>query len=399
MQHSIHPEDGLPRPDIDSEAHSRVAAGRLAELIEASGGSLSFAEFMQEALYAPGFGYYSAGATKFGPDGDFVTAPELSRLFGYVIARQAAPILATLGGGDILEPGAGSGSLAVSMLTRLEELDCLPRRYLIFEVSPDLADRQKRRIEVEIPQHLDRVRWIADWPSGFRGVVVANEVLDALPVERFCIDGEQVKQLRVGLDDDGGFGWHAAPAPGNLESAVRRIEADIGRQLEDGYVSEVSLGLSGWIGDLAGAMDEALILLSDYGVSRREYYAADRARGWLRCHFRHRVHDNPLLLPGIQDITSWVDFSAVARAAEPAELRIEGYLSQAYWLLCGGLEEELQAFTELPISEQVRLSRQVKLLTLPAEMGENFKCLALSKGKIDAPDVFGHYDRAQSLQM
>jgi SAM-dependent MidA family methyltransferase len=203
-------------------------------------------------------------------------------------------------------------------------------------------------------------------------------------------------QLRVGLDN-GRLAWCDAPAPGNLESAVRRVEADIGRPLEDGYVSEVSLGLAGWIADLADAVDEALVLLSDYGVPRREYYAADRSTGWLRCHFRHRVHDDPLILPGIQDITSWVDFSVAAKAAEAAGLHIAGFLTQAHWLLGGGLEEELRSFTELPIPEQVRLSGQVKLLTLPAEMGENFKCLALGKGNIEAPAVFGSYDRAHLL--
>jgi SAM-dependent MidA family methyltransferase len=385
----------LPRPDADSERHSLAVAAHIAERIHAAGGSISFAEFMQEALYAPGLGYYSAGATKFGPAGDFVTAPEISPLFGRTVAHQAAPVLAALGGGDILEPGAGTGSLAIALLGKLEELRCLPERYLILEVSADLAERQRCLIAEQLPTLVDRVHWIADLPADFRGVVVANEVLDALPVERFRMNDAQVTQLRVGFSD-GRFEWRHAPAPALLEEAVRAVESAIGRRLEDGFESELSLGLAGWIGDLAAALDEALVLLVDYGVSRREYYAADRSAGWLRCHFRQHVHDDPLILPGIQDLTAWVDFTAAAEAASTAGLRVAGYLTQAHWLLGGGLEAELRSFAELPVAEQIRLSAQVKLLTLPGEMGENFKCLALGKGDIEAPAVFSA-DRAHLL--
>jgi SAM-dependent MidA family methyltransferase len=396
MQQTKRLVEALPRPDADSERHSSAVAAHIAERIRAAGGSVSFAEFMQEALYAPRLGYYSAGAAKFGAGGDFVTAPEISPLFGRVVAHQAAPVLAALGGGDILEPGAGSGALAISILGKLEELRCLPERYLILEVSADLAERQRRLVAEKLPTLVDRVHWIAGLPTDFRGVVVANEVLDALPVERFGMAGRRVMQLRVGAAD-GGFAWRQAPAPTLLEEAVRDVESVIGRKLEDGFESELSLGLGGWIGDLAASLDEALVLLVDYGVSRREYYAADRRTGWLRCHFRHHVHDDPLILPGIQDLTAWVDFTAVAEAATAAGLRVAGYLTQAHWLLGGGLEAELQAFAELPVAEQIRLSGQVKLLTLPGEMGENFKCLALGTGAVEAPAVFSAADRAHLL--
>ena len=396
MQLENRPGGGLPHPDADSERHSRRVAEHIADRIRQAGGSLSFAEYMQEALYAPGLGYYSAGSRKFGPGGDFVTAPEISPLFGHVIARQAAPVLAAMGGGDIFEPGAGTGALAVSLLGKLDELGSLPNRYLILEVAADLAERQRQLIEAELPAHVDRVHWISELPQGFSGLVVANEVLDALPVERFRMVKGRVEQLRVGLTGEG-FGWLAAPAPELLASSVAEIEADIGRRLEDGFESELSLGLAGWVGDLAASLRRALVLLIDYGVSRREYYAPDRSSGWLRCHFRHCAHDDPLLYPGIQDLTAWVDFSAAANAAATHGLQVAGFVSQAHWLLGGGLEAELRDFAEHPAETRVRLSSQVKLLTLPAEMGENFKCLALTTGDIETPAVFAEYDRAHLL--
>jgi len=387
---------GLPLPDDDSARHSEAVVAHITALIAGAGGSISFAEYMQEVLYAPGLGYYAAGATKLGADGDFVTAPEISSYFGYVLARQSAFVLEQLGGGDVLEPGAGSGALAISLLTKLAELRALPHRYLILEVSADLRERQEQRLRKEIPQFIDRVEWIAELPQQFSGVVIANEVADAIPVERFAIRDGKVQQARIGKGDDG-FVWLYQPAPRVIVNAVREIESGIGRELEDGFESEIAMGLSNWIGDLSRSVARGMIFLIDYGVTCREYYAPDRDTGWLRCHFRHFAHHDPLILPGIQDLTAWVDFTAVAESAANAGMDVAGFTTQASFLMSGGLEEELHEFVNLPIERQVELSGQIKILTLPAEMGENFKCIGLSRGDIVTPPAFRGSDRAHLL--
>lgn len=386
----------LPIPDKDSAQHSQRVFEHIRERIESSGGSISFAEFMQEALYAPGLGYYSAGAKKFGAGGDFVTAPEISPVFGYVLARQCAAVLGQLDGGQVLEPGAGSGALAVSLLRKLEQLNALPDRYLILEVSADLQQRQQQRLREEVPHLADRVTWLAELPQGFNGVIVANEVADALPFERVVKRQGALQQFRVGVED-GKFVWRFATAPELLQQSIRSIETQLDEPLADGYETEISPAVSNWIADLSAAIDAGFIFLFDYGVTRREYYAPDRYQGWLRCHFRHRVHGDPLILPGIQDLTTWVDFSAVAQAAQASGLDVAGFVTQAHFMLHGGLDEELTDFTSLPTAQQLELSRQVKLLTLPGEMGESFKCIGLSRGDINLPPAFRMSDRTHRL--
>ncbi len=380
MQADDRPEQ-LPEPDAASAEHSRRVAAHLRERIAEAGGSLSFAEYMQEALYAPGLGYYAAGATKFGAAGDFVTAPEVSPLFGRVLARQCAEILEHVGG-SVLELGAGTGRLAVDVLGRLESLNALPDEYLILEVSPELTARQAETIGAELPELRERVRWLDRLPEAHRGVVIANEVLDALPVERF-VRRESIRQLRV-EEQGGDFCFVEDEAPPLLRDAVFEIEDDLKRALERGYTSEVSLGAPEWVADVVGALESGAILLFDYGLPRREYYATDRSDGWLRCHFRHRAHSDPLILPGIQDITAWVDFTAVASAAVDSGAEIAGFVTQSAFLMNSGLDAEMQLPADAPLEQQLALSEQVKMLTLPGAMGEAFKCLALSRG-LDAP--------------
>jgi SAM-dependent MidA family methyltransferase len=389
------PESGLPVPDADSAAHCEIVARHLRTLIDASSDGIPFSQFMHEALYAPGLGYYSAGSRKFGAAGDFVTAPEVSPLFGAVLARQLSALVDETGG-CVLEIGAGTGALAVQLLKKLATLDALPQRYLILEVSAELEARQRSLIASELPALASRVQWIDSPPDGFRGIVVANEVADAIPVERFHIDHGAVRQARV-VSTASGFGWRYAPAPGFLEAAVRRIESDLGHELPDGYRSEISPALYSWVGDLAERLAHGMILLIDYGVSRREFYAPDRSGGWLRCHFRHHVHDDPLILPGIQDITGWVDFSAVAEAAAEAGLQVSGYAAQGLFLLHGGLELEFADLAKLPLKRQAEMSGQAKLLTMPAEMGENFKFIALTRGAVAPLPAFKGIDRAHVL--
>jgi SAM-dependent MidA family methyltransferase len=396
MQHGRHTISGLPRPDDDSLAHCQKVCASIRQAIDESDGSISFAQFMHLALYAPGLGYYDVGTAKFGAAGDFVTAPEISPLFGRVLARQCKAVLDQLGGAKILELGAGSGKLAIDVLRSLDDMNSLPERYLILETSADLTARQEQLIREKLPDFYHKVDWLCQLPKKFIGIVIANEVVDALPVERFERTDDDVLQMHVTADESG-FDWSKKPAPVVLATAVEKIEADIGEALPRGYESEISLGLPDWIAQLATCLEHGLILLFDYGVSRREYYSPDRDQGWLRCHFRHHAHNEPLIYPGIQDLTSWVDFTAVAEAAADNGLRVEGFVTQAGFLIGGGLDMELAGLAELPIAEQLELTRQVKMLTSPGEMGESFKCIGLTRGEIAGLTSFGSSDRAHAL--
>lgn len=386
----------LPEPDAASKTHCAVVAEHIRNVIADAGGRISFAEYMHLALYAPGLGYYSAGTTKFGEAGDFVTAPEVSPVFGSVLARQCAAVLAQVDNPSILEFGAGSGRLAVDILRKLAELDALPDTYLILEVSADLRERQASLLRDEIPELAERAVWIDQVPQEFAGVIVANEVLDALPVERFVRKADGVAQLCVAVEA-GNFVTEEREAPEYLLAAVTAIEEDLRRPLPESYVSEVCTAAPQWIASVAGVLRHGMVFLFDYGVSRRDYYAEERAGGWLRCHFRHHVHQDPFILPGIQDLTAWVDFSLVATAAADNGLDVAGFVAQAQFLIGGGLDLELADLPELPVAKQIKLSGQVKLLTLPEEMGENFKCLGLSRGPITRPGAFDFADRTTSL--
>lgn len=383
----------LPTPDPDSEAHSGRVREHVVARIREAGGTISFADYMQQVLYAPGLGYYVAGSTRFGSGGDFVTAPEVSSLFGRVVARQIEPVLASMDRPDVLEFGAGTGKLAVDVLGRLAETGCLPARYRILEVSPDLVAEQQARIRRDIPALAGRVEWLSDLPEGFRGVVLGNEVLDAMPVERFRRETDAVRQLAVALDGER-LVIEARDAPAWLAEDIRTIEAELGGPLPEGYVSETCPAAAQWIEDLAGHVEEGVVLLFDYGLSRREYYAPDRSGGWLRCHFRHRAHADPLVLQGIQDITAWVDFTRIAEAGVSAGLDLAGYTTQAEFLLAGGLADELAAAG----NDTGALSREIKLLTLPGEMGEHFKCMGFVRGdRVPVPPALLAADRRHRL--
>ena len=386
----------LPDPDPDSAAHSAKVSAFLRDKIAAAGGQISFAEYMHHALYAPGLGYYTAGTTKFGSAGDYVTAPEISGVFGAVLARQCANVIADVDNAAILEFGAGSGRLAADVLRTLVKLDALPKCYRIIEVSAELRERQEQLLKAELPELLHKVRWLDGLPNTHSGIVIANEVLDALPVERFVRRATGVQQVCVAIEDDR-FVLVERPAPEFLAAAVARIEGDLGQPLPNNYAAEICVAASPWITDLAAMVDTGIVFLFDYGVSRHEYYAAERSGGWLRCHFRHHAHDDPLILTGIQDLTAWVDFSAVARTAHENGFDIAGYVSQAHFLMGGGLDAELADMSELPPDAQLELSRQVKLLTLPGEMGEHFKCLGFSRGDIRVPGAFLTADRTTTL--
>ena len=370
----------LPPPDALAQAHSEALSEVIRTEIAAHGGAIPFARFMQLALYAPGLGYYSAGSRKFGEGGDFTTAPELSPLFSRCLARQCAQVLESLGHGDILEFGAGTGSMASAILAELAALGSLPQHYYILELSADLRERQQQAIQAQVPQLAARVVWLDALPEKLRGVVLANEVIDAMPVERFRITHEGVEVIQVAWVE-GQFVERSAPADAVLSAAVNQLREEVG--LAEGYASEINLLAAEWVHSLGECLEAGVALLIDYGFPRREYYHPQRFEGTLMCHYRHRAHTDPLILPGLQDITAHVDFTAVGEAALAAGLQVLGFANQANFLLASGLLELAAEAGEAP-RQQLAVAAQVKRLTLPGEMGEIFKVMALGRG-MDTP--------------
>lgn len=370
-------ESTLPELTPAEADHSARLVNRIRDAIDANNGWISFERFMEMALYEPGLGYYSAGSTKLGSAGDFVTAPEISPLFSRCVASQCAQVLEQLGGGDILELGAGSGTMAAEILLELASQDQLPDHYFILEVSADLRERQQLTLRERVPALIDRVQWLEQWPTALRGVIVANEVLDAMPVQRFRIRGSQVNAIGVTWQL-GQLDWSEVHADPALELAVRAIERANREPFPDGYLSEINMRLVPWIAGLAGALAEGVALFIDYGLPQREYYRNERNEGTLLCHFRHRFHDQPLINVGVQDIGAWVDFSAVASAATDAGMQVAGFTTQAHFLIGAGIESFMANIAEQPVTERVQLARQAMVLTLPGEMGERFKVIALA---------------------
>ncbi len=371
------PTDGaLPAPDGEALAHSRALEARIRDEIAAAG-AMPFARYMELALYAPGLGYYSAGRRQFGAGGDFVTAPELSPLFGACLARQCAQVLETVAGGDILEFGAGSGALAVALLAALEEAAVLPRCYCILEPSAVLRQDQAARLRRHLPHLMDRIQWLERLPAtGFRGLMLANEVLDAMPVHRLVKRGSAFRELYVTL-----AGESLALVEGPLShpglDAVPRRFAD---HLPEGYVCEVNPAAAAWVRSLGGCLAEGVALIIDYGYPVVEYYHPQRSGGTLMCYYRHRVHEDPLHLPGLQDITAHVEFTTLAEAAAEVDLQVAGFASQSAFLQgCGITDLAAGPMASADPRRQVELARQLRKLLLPGEMGEAFKVLALAR--------------------
>lgn len=371
-------EASLPPLSSEEAAHSEALVSRIRREIDAHDGWIGFGRFMEMALYEPGLGYYSAGAVRFGAAGDFVTAPEISPLFSRCLAAQCAEVLAALGGGDILELGAGSGVMAADMLNELEALGRLPRHYLILEPSAELRQRQLAMLAARAAPHLARVAWLTGLPESLSGLIVANEVLDAIPVERFRVRTDGVNALGVTWQL-GGLDWSEVRAHGELSAAVRALERRLGARFPDGYCSEINLRLAPWLASLARCLASGVMLFIDYGLPRRQYYCAERREGTLLCHFRHRFHDNPFVNVGLQDIGAWVDFTAVAEAGVAAGLRLAGFATQAHFLMGSGIERYLAAAAQAAVAERLSIARQAMLLTLPAEMGERFKVVGLAR--------------------
>jgi SAM-dependent MidA family methyltransferase len=380
----------LPAPSPDALTHSQRVVTHLCTLIEAAGGWLPFSRYMEAALYAPGLGYYAAGATKFGAAGDFVTAPELTPLFGRTLARAIAPVLVETGG-DVLELGAGSGRLAADVLDELEHLGAPPTHYSILDVSADLAARQRDTIARERPHLVERVRWLTTLPEHFSGVVLGNEVLDALPAELVHWT-EAGPQMRGVVVEDDRFGWQDRP----IADPMLRARAEA-LDLAPGYLSEINLAADALIASLAQSLDRGLILMIDYGFGASEYYHPQRHMGTLRTHYRHHALDDPFHLPGLCDLTAHVDFSAVARAGEAAGLTLAGYASQANFLLNSGLAELLMEISPADAATYLPQANAVQRLVSPAEMGELFKVIGFGKGWGAPLAGFARGDRRLSL--
>ncbi|MBO9661938.1 MAG: SAM-dependent methyltransferase [Dokdonella sp.] len=388
----------LPEPDADERALSeRLAAAIRAEI--AAGGPMPFSRYMTLCLYAPGLGYYSAGRTKFGAAGDFVTAPELGDLFARSIARAFAPTLRELGEeADFLELGGGSGAFALDCLRELAALGAAPRRYRILEPSADLRERQRTRAAQELPRELAaRMEWIERPPEqGWRGVLFANEVVDALPTTRFTIASGEVFEEYVALDGER-FVPVDRPADALVAGAVRAAERALDAPFADGYRSEILPQLPYWLQAIAATLETGAMLFVDYGYPRREYYLPERSDGTLICHYRHRAHADVLLWPGLSDITAFVDFTALAEAGTGAGFDFVGYAPQGAFLLASGLVEivtEAEAASDL---ERLNLGAEAKRLTLPGIMGERFQAIAFARGVENVLPGLRAVDRSRRL--
>jgi SAM-dependent MidA family methyltransferase len=379
----------LPEPSADERAHSARLLQLLRELIVAHG-PLSFAQYMERCLYAPGLGYYSAGKMKFGADGDFVTAPELGGVFARCVVRAVQPTLALLGAeADFLELGGGSGAFAEVALPAFAASGTLPRRYLMLEPSADLRERQRARLEANLPAELGaRVQWLDRPPEhDWHGVLFANEVIDALPTTRFTLRGGEVYEEHVALAGDGRLQRVDRPADALVTGAVRHVERSLGTDFADGYRSEILPQLPYWMDAVVGSLRRGLALFVDYGYVRREFYLPERDDGTLMAHYRHNAHDDPLWLPGLNDLTASVDFTALAEAGSHAGCEIAGYWSQAQFLIGAGLQEAFaceQAAAGNDLARQ-QVAQQVKRLMLPEAMGERFQAMLMTRRMTDLP--------------
>jgi SAM-dependent MidA family methyltransferase len=393
----------LPPPGADAQRASDALVSRIRREISDAGGWIGFDRFMEMALYTPGLGYYSGGAHKFGAGGDFITAPELTPIFAQTLAAQAQQILAA-SAPRVIEAGAGSGRLAADLLLELERRGGLPERYAILDLSGELRERQRATLAARAPHLLPRVDWLDRLPKGFSGLALANEVLDAMPVHLVRWGGEEspeaIHERGVAWREerggrDGAFAWEDRPARGRVLERAREIAAET--RPPAGYVSEIGLAAADWTAAWGGILARGVLLLIDYGFPRREFYHPQRASGTLMCHYRHRAHGEPFFLPGLQDITAHVDFTAIAESAYEAGLDLLGYTTQAAFLLDNGVTGVL---ARIPVEDSrpyLSEARAVQKLVSPAEMGELFKVMALGKGIAETLDGFSANDRSVSL--
>lgn len=373
---------GMPTPDADAIEHSQKLSALIKQEISQNK-RIPFSRFMELALYAQGLGYYSAGSTKLGESGDFITAPEISPLFSRCIAKQCEQVLSELDSKNILEFGAGSGKMAADILLELERDNCLPKQYYILETSAELRQQQQNTLQTRAAHLAPLVHWLDTLPEqGFTGVILANELLDAMPAHKFRISANAAEEIYVTTDNDR-FVFQGGE-PGNDLLKMRITE--LGKTLPENYESEINLAAEAWTRSMGDYLEKGLVLIIDYGYPQHEFYHHDRSSGTLMCYYRHHTHPDPLILPGLQDITTHVDFTAIARSADEANLNVAGYTTQAYFLLGCGLESIASMENINNTQQQIELSQQIRKLTSPSEMGEQFKVLALTR-QLDCPLV------------
>ena len=383
----------LPAPSPDALAFSDALKRRIVAAIEASEGWIGFDRFMELTLYAPGMGYYSGGAQKFGAAGDFVTAPEISSAFSQTLATQAIQIMA-LSAPQIVEVGAGSGRLAADLLLELERRNALPERYAILDLSGELRERQRATLGQRAPHLLDHVHWLDRLPETFDGLVLANELLDAMPVHLVQWDDAAIFEHGVSAKN-GEFVWSDRPATGRVLERAQAIAEEF--PLPPGYLSEICLAATDWTASWASILNRGALLLIDYGFPRHEFYHPQRATGTLMCHYRHHAHGEPFLLPGLQDITAHVDFTAIVEAGFNAGLELLGYTTQATFLLNCGLTDILARTPAEDLLRYLPLAQAAQKLISPAEMGDLFKVITLGKGIDETLVGFAQGDRSETL--
>ncbi len=371
----------LPQPTDDEIEQSQKLSQLIAQHIIDAGGWIDFEQYMQLALYTPGLGYYSGGKQKFGEQGDFITSPEVSSLFAQTLANPIAKVLHNLtdSHASVLEFGAGSGKLAADLLLALEAKNQLPKKYIIIELSAELQHRQRQTIEQKAAHLIDRVEWLSSFPdSPFNGVVIANEVLDAMPVMRFSLLHKKIKLLGVECKNNA---FELVYKAAN-KTAVKKIEAlaiDFSYN-DDAYTSEVNNLIAPWIKSLSHCVNKGAVYIIDYGYPRSEYYSSDRHMGTFMGYYRHRSLDAPLWYPGLQDLTAFVDFTEVAEAALENDFDVDGFTSQGNFLINAGLSDIVESKNNITELERLKIIQQMKTLSLPGEMGERFKVIGLSKG-------------------
>lgn len=389
----------LPVPSATENAHSEQLRTMITQHIQKQGGSIVFSDYMRLCLYEPNFGYYSAGTQKFGASGDFVTAPELSPLFARCLARQCAQILSSLPSSQastILEFGAGSAKLAFDLLNFLEQSQQLPDHYFILEPSAELRARQQHYLQQQNAPWLSRVQWLDCLPKqAITGIIIANEVMDAMPIERFCFNHQGLQQCRVGLDDEARLTLQWESATPQVEAIVNKKLITYCQQGQQPYRSELSLMLPAWINSLSSVLAQGVALLFDYGYPRSEYYHPQRHSGTIGCYYKHHFHEDTLILQGIQDITAHIDFTLIAESAIAADLDVLAYTNQAAFLLACGLP--LLAPAQTDIRQQVLQNQIINKLTLPGEMGEAVKVMALGREVDRVLMGFAACDRRQQL--
>ncbi len=373
----------LTEPDDEAKNRSRLIVQCIQQQCDAAGGHIPFSEYMNIVLYQPGLGYYSGGLQKFGASGDFVTAPEISPFFGQCLAFQTAEVLQNFDATSanqktILEFGAGSGVLAVDILQQLEKLSTLPDQYLILELSLELQHRQQETIKSKVPHLYPRVQWLQQIPAQLNNVVIiANEVMDAMPVECFRLRDGAVETMQVSIEGEKPVAHYVADTL--ADKKIKIIEQRSELKFTDAYHSEYNPAVSAWLSALADTIDQAVILLIDYGYNEKEYYHPDRVAGTVMCYHQHKAHEDFFWWPGLQDITAFVNFTDLAYSAVDSGFDVSGYTTQAAFLLANGLSDLHATKVTSELQQQITLSQQIKTLTLPSEMGERFKVMALTK--------------------